>query len=120
MDNQQLNLLSDSYKNYRNNCKPEYGNEPDWMRPEIDFQYLTQEEFINKIKTNPEFAEKWGVTIKERELTYNERNELFNKNYESLDKDGLDQLSAMLETDNTTPTKLISITYNNKTIENYE
>ena len=50
----------DCYKNYRNNCKPEHGNEPDWMQPEIDFQYLTQEEFINKIKTDDEFAKKWG------------------------------------------------------------
>jgi thymidylate synthase len=50
----------DAYKNYRNNCKPERGNEPDWMQPEIDFQYLTQEEFINKIKTDDEFANKWG------------------------------------------------------------
>jgi len=50
----------DAYKYYRNNCKPERGNEPDWMQPEIDFQYYTQEEFINKIKTDDEFAKKWG------------------------------------------------------------
>lgn len=50
----------DAYKNYLNNCKPERGNELDWMQPEIDFQYLTQEEFINKIKTDDEFANKWG------------------------------------------------------------
>lgn len=50
----------DAYKNYRNECKPERGNEPDWMQPEIDFQYLSQEEFINFIKTDDEFAKKWG------------------------------------------------------------
>jgi thymidylate synthase len=50
----------DCYQAYLTNCKPERGNEPDWMQPEIDFQYLTQEEFINKIKTDDEFADKWG------------------------------------------------------------
>ena len=49
----------DCYSNYLNNCKFEH-NEPDCMRPDIDFQYLSQEEFINKIKTDDEFAKKWG------------------------------------------------------------
>jgi thymidylate synthase len=30
------------------------------MTRDIDFQWLSQEEFINKIKTDDEFAKKWG------------------------------------------------------------
>ena len=50
----------DAYKNYRNNLKADHGDGTDWMARDIDFQYLTQEEFINKIKTDDEFAKKWG------------------------------------------------------------
>jgi len=50
----------DAYKNYRNNLKADHGDGADWMTRDIDFQYLTQEEFINKIKTDDVFAKKWG------------------------------------------------------------
>jgi thymidylate synthase len=46
----------DCYKHYLNNYKPDDENEPDWMRPESDFQCLPEEEFINKIKTDSKFA----------------------------------------------------------------
>jgi thymidylate synthase len=46
----------DCYKHYLNNYKPD--DEPDWMRPESDFQCL-EEEFINKIKTDSKFVKKW-------------------------------------------------------------
>ncbi len=61
---------------------------------------LSQEEFINKIKTNPEFSEKWELKIEERELSDDELNifNLFKQN----------------------PTKLITLTYNNEKIESYE
>jgi thymidylate synthase len=50
----------DCYKYYLNNLKADHGEGPDWMTRDIDFQYLKQEEFINKIKTDDEFAKKWG------------------------------------------------------------
>jgi thymidylate synthase len=50
----------DAYKNYRNKCKPDYGNGPDWMTRDVEFRWLMQEEFINKIKTDNEFAKQWG------------------------------------------------------------
>jgi len=43
----------DAYKNYLNNWKP-IGEGPIYINP------LSQEEFINKIKTDDEFAENWG------------------------------------------------------------
>ena len=50
----------DCYKYYLDNCKPERGDEPDWMQPDVDFQYLSEEQFIEKIKTDDEFVKKLG------------------------------------------------------------
>ena len=84
---------------------------------------LTKEEFINKCKTDTEFSEKWGLKIEERELSLEERYDLIEKdkhtqfvNWQSL---GTDRIKEALDEKNI-PTKLITITYNNKTIESYE
>ena len=53
----------DAYKNYCNKCK-----EDEWMKeiildlpfPNKSYGLYSQEEFINKIKTDDEFANKWG------------------------------------------------------------
>jgi thymidylate synthase len=53
----------DAYKNYCNKCK-----EDEWMKeiildlpfPNKSYGLYSQEEFINKIKTDDEFAKKWG------------------------------------------------------------
>lgn len=73
--------LIDAYKNYLNNCKSNYVG-PDWMRPDIDFQYLTQEEFINKIKTDEEFSKKWCTKTWWKQL---ERTDLTPEQMEELD-----------------------------------
>ena len=85
---------------------------------------LTRGEFINKCKTNPEFSEKWGLKIEERELSLEERYHLwFNNNYET----GMERYfhsNNIPNFDNQyytpTPTKLITITYNNIKTEIYE
>jgi hypothetical protein len=77
-------------------------------------------EFIDKIKTNKEFSEKWGLKIEERELSHDERIILMNK------KLGVtDTLPQYYNTDdemdkNNVPTKLLTVSYNNETIEVYE
>ena len=85
---------------------------------------LSQEEFINKCKTDPEFSETWGLNIEERELTREERIDLYAKEYtpgvrNKYEKPFDDFIDAKLKTRNI-PTKLITITYNNETIESYE
>ena len=83
---------------------------------------LTQEEFINKCKTDTEFSEKWGLKIEERELSLDERYKIALPIWK--EKYGL--LANMMvptNVDNTPykiPTKLITISYNDKTIESYE
>jgi hypothetical protein len=79
---------------------------------------LFKEEFIEKCKTDSEFSQRWGLKIEERDLTtVRERkkydihfDDLFGEypdHHETLDKRGV-------------PRKLITITYNDKTIESYE
>jgi hypothetical protein len=73
----------------------------------------TIQEFINKCKTDTEFSEKWGLKIEERELTWDERHELAETKYQ------IDDVDDVLDKEGI-PTKLITITYNDKTIESYE
>ena len=125
-------ITGDAYKNYRSKSKdldlPEnlYHNLIDDLNKNAMFpidnpsRMLSQEEFINKCKTDPEFSEKWGLKIEERELDLEERNEWFqvhlNGNNPFMEFDWkdfeLDQQDI--------PTKLITLTYNNETIESYE
>ena len=84
---------------------------------------LTKEEFIEEIKTNDEFSEKWGLKIEERELSFEERTQLYNKtlgdDWNQKWTPGKNFIESRLKTENI-PTKLITLTYNNETIESYE
>ena len=79
----------------------------------------SKETFINECKTDKEFSERWGLKIEEQELRHDERIILMNK------KLGVtDTLPQYYNTDdemdkNNVPTKLITVTYNNETIEVY-
>jgi hypothetical protein len=88
--------------------------------------------FIFEIKTNPEFSEKWGLKIEERELNQGERQSILEqkgsvyqgvlrskaKEYKTSKKifEVIDQTCDEFNI----PTKLITITYNDQTIESYE
>ena len=79
---------------------------------------LTKEEFINKCKTDTEFSEMWGLKIEERELFMEERQNLYfklNPEFRLVHENMNKQMDNF-----NTPTKLITITYNNETIESYE
>ena len=91
---------------------------------------LTKGRFINKCKTDTEFSERWGLKIEERELSLEERGDIFkriypNKSVDDFAPGGMEvqSLSHQLNTrynNAKIPTKLITITYNDKTIESYE
>jgi hypothetical protein len=112
MNSEQQELLDEVFENYRKIV---------WRITNMPL--YTKEEFINKCKTNTEFSEKWGLKIEERELSLEERYDLIEKDkrtqfvkWESL---GTDRIKEILDKENI-PTKLITITYNDKTIESYE
>ena len=83
-------------------------------------RHLTQEEFINKCKTDPEFSEKWGLKIEERELSLEERKRIYEIEYTNdIEVENNHWLESKLKTRNI-PTKLITITYKDEKIETYE
>ena len=101
-------------------------------------QITTKEEFINKCKTDPEFSEKWELKIEERELSDCERLWICSQRHHirfgtndgptwyNPDNPDRDKLKWMTEDQRqlcdskNIPNKLITITYNNETIEVYE
>ena len=85
---------------------------------------LSKEEFINKIKTDDEFSEKSSLQIEERELSRDERIDLYCIEYTAgirgkYEKPFDDFIDAKLTTRNI-PTKLITAVYQNEKIEVYE
>jgi hypothetical protein len=118
MNNERYNqIIGEAYENYRNQviklCYDDHG--VGITRPH------TQEEFINRSKTEKKFSEKWGLQIEKRELSWVERYEI-HKKYIAEDK--LDLLFELADNENLSklgvPTKLITLAYNNETIEVYE
>lgn len=99
-------------------------------------KYLRQggtiQEFINSIKTDSDFSEKWRLTIEERELSLKEQAYAYNnllekQNYnpkwqskiKDIDKLSEGELMTILQS-LPGPNKLITITYKDKKIESYE
>jgi hypothetical protein len=129
MNKEQQGLLDEVHKNYWG--KVSVNNEEDCLVKQEEgsllkeVRVLYQQEFIKKCKTDPEFSEKWGLKIEERELSLEERIRIYalkeGQTYEEFvtnwntDEQWLEDLS-----DTTIPTKLITVTYNDKTIESYE
>ena len=128
-------IINEVYENYFNKHsfdEIDCHSDMEINKPNKTFIPYNQEEFINKCKTDPEFSEKWGLKIEERELSDVDRQKLLEqkgsvyqgvltskaKNYKSskkifeVIKQTCDELNI--------PTKLITITYNNETIESYE
>ena len=85
---------------------------------------LTRGEFINKIKTDSEFSEKWGLKIEERELSLEERLDWMRNNKskvvlpmrEPYVEFSMDEWFRPYGV----PTKQITITYKDTIIESYE
>ena len=141
MSKEQQELLGEAHENY----KKEIIRQRQIQKEEVArlrsqgkrvrvslIELLTQEEFINKCKTDAEFSENWGLKIEERELGLKERayaynNSLEKQNYnpkwqskiKDIDKLSEGELMTILQS-LPGPTKLITITYNDKTIESYE
>jgi hypothetical protein len=94
---------------------------------------MTKEWFIKSTKENnsrgQEFSEKWGLKIEERELSRQERSDYYYKygNSEGIVEGSLDlpiwvndETAYKWYDKRNVPNKLITITYNDKTIESYE
>ena len=105
-------IIDEAYKNYfliKSLEKGPFG---------ISGLILPKEEFINKCKTDSEFSEKWGLQIEERELSLEERQNLYfklNPEFRLVHENMNKQMDKF-----NTPTKLITLTYKDTIIESYE
>ena len=131
------NLIDEAYNRYRATIIKEFYEDTKelrkWATVEGPGGY-TKEQFINKCKTDSEFSERWGLKIEERELSLGERINLASKSISTTDgvnasllwelscqgKKESEILEALNNSPRNIPTKLITITYNNETIESYE
>ena len=116
-------IIDEAYENYLENCL-----DIKWMKENFFYDgssnhhvyRIIKESFINKCKTDSEFSEKWGLKIEERELSLEERKSIYENEYTgSVEVPNNHWLNSKLTTRNI-PTKLITIKYNDKTIESYE
>jgi hypothetical protein len=113
-------IIDETYKNFKNSFPMKKSNPPkDYINSKG--QLLTKDQFIDKCKTDNEFSEKWGLKIEERELSLEEQIDLaLEWGHDSFDLDMAMCNSEDGLTEYGIPAKLITVTYNNKTIEIYE
>jgi hypothetical protein len=117
MNKEQEELVDEAYDNFE-----KWYNEHSGKKDYTGYYVPYKEEFIRLIKMDNQFSEKWGLEIEERELSLEERYKIALPIWK--EKYGL--LANMMvptNVDNTPykiPTKLITITYNDKKIESYE
>ena len=88
--------------------------EPFILDDEMD---LSKEEFVKKATNNYGFSFLFGLELNERNLTFEEQIRWVMK-YTDVEMENLYITEEVYKP--TTPTKLITITYNDKTIESYE
>jgi hypothetical protein len=69
----QTGLSFDAYKNYKSS-NPDILADDEMLKTEKGtYKFFTQEEFINKIKTDDEFAKKWGDSRYNETFNTNEK-----------------------------------------------
>ena len=120
-------IIDEAYENYLENCL-----DIKWMKENFFYDgssnhhvyRIIKESFIRKCKTDSDFSEKWGLKIEERELSVIERIVIAETNTEVIPGfdshfDTDEDVHKVLDTWEV-PTKLITITYKNETIESYE
>ena len=115
MNNEQHQIIDEVYNNYLT-----YIHDVVQGENQIYGDWYRKEEFVNKCKTDREFSDEWGLKIEERELSLGERKKLYEKEFTAgVEVQNDEWLESKLRTRNI-PTKLITITYKDKTIESYE
>jgi len=102
-------MIDEAYENYKTKTEIMMGHG-------FHGTLLSQEEFINKCKTDSEFSEMWGLKIEERELFMEERWKMADLTPNMTEFDYCNKLCD----EHNVPTKLITITYNDIKTEIYE
>jgi hypothetical protein len=128
MNKEQQELLDEVYQNYSKEYEKDNSIGMCLLVARIDgkstYRKPNKEMFIDLCTFDTEFSERWGLKIEERELSRDERIDLYCKEYTGGTKGKYeppfdDFIDAKLTTRDI-PTRLITITYNDKTIESYD
>ena len=121
-------IIDEAYQNYSKEYEKDNSIGMCLLVKRVDgkstYRKPNKEMFVDLCTYDKTFSEKWGLKIEERELSCERRyNIWFNNNYETGMEKYFDP-NKLPDFDNEyyepTPTKLITITYNNETIESYE
>ena len=135
MNKEQQELLDEVYENYLNEWTFEkYPNDGSVYNVDpIKVKEHTKPQFEYRCKTDDEFSEKWGLTIKERELSWEERRDLLTPEQydgtilENGQRTGFGYISPFTDKVihywmnlHNIPTKQITLTYNDQTLKSYE
>jgi hypothetical protein len=131
MTNEQQQIIDETYENYCTTLidsitfsergKHFKSNGLEFNSGYPNYVHYTKVEFINKCKTDPEFSEKWGLKIEERELSLEERYGLMKKLDNWVEVHYKEPKTMDYMDKHNIPTKLITITYKeqkNKIMEN--
>jgi hypothetical protein len=120
MNNEQHQIINEVYENFLNTYKSKNGEIilPPFEYIDDNGEIMSKEEFINKCKTNQEFSDEWVLQIEERELSLEERVNVFNLKMENegirsrIATLGVDENyweSSLEKTKHNIPTKLTKI-----------
>jgi hypothetical protein len=124
MNKEQQELLDDVYENYSKEYEKDNSIGMCLLIARMDgkstYRKPNKEMFIDLCTHDKTFSEKWGLQIEERELSWEERIILAGYDYENRGGIGWNMLKESVDLDNSIPRKLITITYNDKTIESFK
>ena len=127
MNKEQQQIIDEVYNNYWEETFRSQGTE--WVESlsgmslgtgELTTVYrqYTKKDLIEKIKTDVKFSQKFKLKIEERELSLEERTK-YKMKRDNIARTIAPYTHQILNNSNI-PTKLITLTYNNETIESYE
>ena len=121
MNKEQQELLDAAYENYSKEYEKDNSIGMCLLVKRLDgkstYRKPNKEMFVDLCTYDKTFSEKWGLKIEERELSLEERKKLYEGEFTpGIEITNDHWLNSKLTTRNI-PTKLITITYNNKIIE---
>ena len=129
MNKEQQELLDVAYENYSKEYEKDNSIGMCLLVKRLDgkstYRKPNKEMFVDLCTYDKTFSEKWGLKIEERELSLEERTKILISKSDNK-KDFYDRNGRLIIKDelvlneSNIPTKLITITYNDKTIESYE
>jgi predicted methyltransferase len=114
-------IVDDAYKNFLMTSKKRVSKEilEKFLKHTPNIHKV---EFIDKIKTDERFSERWGLKIEERDLSLNERVMIYGvEKINTTDTGYYEHSYAKLKVDEANiPTREISVTYKDEKLEIYE